>query len=204
MNSNRKRFALLVGLLIAIVALTAAATPLLAGSRAQELGELSQYEIKKGVLQFDIAEDMTTFVADEAPVHEDGMPAGGNPFIIHGYIYPGGTLGESDGVLADGSPEYPDKVIGEWICRGWIIGEGMHATTGALAITTQIFSLDGELGEVTLVTDGFESLEANAPFTRAITGGTGEFSKVRGEQTQEVLGFNTSGALNLRVELKVQ
>ena len=47
---------------------------------------------------------------------------------VQGYIYPEGTLtcdsqtGSRNGVLADGSAEFPDKVLGTWICRGWVFG----------------------------------------------------------------------------------
>jgi hypothetical protein len=41
-------------------------------------------------IKFDVAENGTRFVFDEAPVHEGTtppMPAYGNPFITQGYIY---------------------------------------------------------------------------------------------------------------------
>jgi hypothetical protein len=49
-----------------------------------------------------------------------GIPPNGSPFIIQGYIYRGGTFdryGDLSGVLPDGSPEFPARVIGKWICR---------------------------------------------------------------------------------------
>ena len=92
------------------------------------------------VLEVDIAEDGTRFVIDEAPVFDDGFPAHGNPFVTQGYIYPAGTLTDSNGVNPDGTPEFPDKVIGEWSCSGYFIGDGAHATEGAWVYTTQLFA----------------------------------------------------------------
>ena len=72
-------------------------------------------------LQFDVAESGPRFVFDEAPILESGLPAYGNSFVTQGFIYPHGTLDGTNGVFADGSPEFPDKVIGEWTCRGFFI-----------------------------------------------------------------------------------
>ncbi len=69
-------------------------------------------------LQFDVAEDASRFVFDETPLHGDGLPAYGNEFVTQGYLYPPGTLtcvdNGCDGVNPDGSPEFPDLVIGTW------------------------------------------------------------------------------------------
>ena len=63
--------------------------------------------------EFEVAEDPNRFVFDTAIVDANGMPAHGSTFITQGYIYPAGALNGSNGVLADGSPEFPDKVLGE-------------------------------------------------------------------------------------------
>ena len=66
---------------------------------------------------FDVAEDLSRFVYAAAPVFDDNMPAYGNAFITQGYVYPAGTLdGGVEGTLKDGSPAFPDKVIGTWTC----------------------------------------------------------------------------------------
>src|SRR5262245_28497233 len=49
-------------------------------------------------LEVDIAEDGTRFIIDDAPVFDDGFPAYGNAFVTQGYIYPAGTLTDSNGV----------------------------------------------------------------------------------------------------------
>jgi hypothetical protein len=155
------------------------------------------------VLEFDIAENHTHFVFDETPIHEeDQLPAYGGEFVTQGYIYPPGTLNGSNGVLENGEPEFPDKVIGEWTCRGWHIGDGAHTTTGNWVATTQIYQLNEDYGNAIIVTDGFESPE-NTVIARAITGGTGMFSSARGEQTQSLMGFTDFFGVNLHVELNV-
>lgn len=75
-------------------------------------------------ISFDVAENGHHFTPDETPAFPDGVPAFGAEFITEGYLYPVGTLNGSNGVNPDGSPEFPNKVIGHWVCRGWHVGEG--------------------------------------------------------------------------------
>ena len=86
-----------------------------------------------------------------------------------------GTLNGSNGVLPDGSPEFPEKVIGEWICHGWFIGDGAHTTSGPMVVTSQIYQLGGDYGDVTITSEGYEPSEINKEIKRAITGGTGQY-----------------------------
>ncbi len=143
-------------------------------------------------VEVDIAENGTRFVIDEAPVFDDGFPAYGNPFITQGYIYPAGTLSDSNGVNLDGSPEFPDKVIGEWSCRGYFIGDGAHTTEGSWVFTTQLFAFgdDPDTGAETVVVTGYEGAAVGNIVTGAITGGTGAYATARGEADQELLGIN--------------
>ena len=159
-------------------------------------------------IAIEVAENGTRFVPDETPAHpDDGRPAYGTEFITEGYLYPAGTLtcanNECNGTLADGSPEFPDLVLGKWVCRGWIIGDGAHTITGPNVATTQIFDFGDTPGAKTIVTDGFELKDFNVEFLRAITGGSGRYRNVRGDQTQEFLGWNPSFGVALRVELNV-
>jgi hypothetical protein len=191
------RIVSLIALLAVIVSGAAVAISVFGGTAAAANTE---------VTKFDVAENHTKFAFDEAPVHEDGLPAYGNPFITQGYIYPEGTLNGSNGALEDGSPEFPDEVIGEWVCRGWFIGDGAHTTTGPMVITTQIYQLEGDYGDVTITSEGYESSEINQETKRAITGGTGQYQMARGEVTQELLGFTEHMGVNLRftVEAKLK
>ena len=84
------------------------------------------------------------------------MPAYGNPFVAEGYLYPSGTLGGSNGVLPDGQPEFPEKVIGTWICRGYMIGDGAHTESGPWVTSTQTYNFGAAFGAITLVTEGFD------------------------------------------------
>jgi hypothetical protein len=156
------------------------------------------------VLKFDVAEDATRFVFDDAPVLDNGLPAYGNAFVTSGYLYEYGTLNGSNGVQPDGSPQFPDKVVGYWICRGWFIGEGAHTQSGAMVVTTQYFQIGDGPGGETIITDGVEIADLNQIVYRAITGGTGPYSNARGQGSQELLAFNQTEGVNLRVELAVK
>ena len=156
------------------------------------------------VIQFDVAEDMTRFIFDKDVAYADGLPADGSSFITRGYLYEYGTLIDGNGVNADGSPEFPDQVIGEWICQGYMINDAGHATGGVWVFSTQFFQFGDEPGAQTLMTTGYELADVNVAIARAITGGTGDYSTARGESSQELLGLNASEGVNLRVQFAVQ
>ena len=164
------------------------------------------------LLQFDVAESGPKFVYDEAPVFPDQLPAYGNAFVTQGYIYPYGTLTASNGVNPDGSPEFPELVLGEWTCRGYFIGDGAYTVTGPWVITTQLYDFydqpgyapNKSLGENSLISEGYELVDDNVPGKRALTGGTGTFRFARGQSDQTKLGHNISDGVNLRFEMHVQ
>ena len=151
-------------------------------------------------MAFDVAEDHTRIFMAAAPVHENGMPAHGNAFISQGYIYPEGTLaGDSLGVNEDGSPVYPDKVLGTWTCDGYFVGEGGNATSGVWIISRQTFVFDE--GD-TIVTQGTELADVGVENLRPITGATGDFSG-EGGLIQTTLGFNDYWGLNATYRIAV-
>jgi hypothetical protein len=156
------------------------------------------------VLEFDVSEDMNRFIFDKDVVYEDGLPADGSSFITRGYLYEAGTLSGEDGVNADGSPQYPDKVIGEWICQGYMINDAGHATGGVWVFSTQFFQFGDEPGAQTLVSQGYELADLGVAISRAITGGTGEYKSARGQGEQTMLGLNASEGVNLRVKLVIE
>ena len=145
-------------------------------------------------LAVDVAEDGTRFVFDQnGPLLPNGYPDYGNAFVTQGYIYPEGTLDGHNGVNPDGSPEFPELVIGEWTCWGSFIGEGADTTEGAWVITTQVFEFTSPVtGAETIVTIGAETPADAGPAYRAVTGGTGRYSTARGQVEQVTLGHNAS------------
>ncbi len=157
-----------------------------------------------GMLRFDISENALMFVFDPDLVHEDGLPAYGATFITRAYIYPAGTLTADNGVNADGSPEFPDQVLGIWICRGWFVGDGMRTTTGAMLATSQIYDFGNVLGAATLTSDGHELADVGVAISRAVTGGTGPFMGARGEARQTLIGLNATEGVNLQIELEYE
>jgi hypothetical protein len=163
-----------------------------------------QYAAGETPAQFEVAENGLRFIFAPQPVHEDGMPAYGNPFVTEGVLYPVGTLNGSNGVTADGEPEFPEKVIGRWACRGYMIGDGAHTTAGPMVISTQTYTFGPSYDRALLVTEGYELADKNVAVTRAITGGTGVFLAARGEQLQTLLGFTEQMGVNLRVSLDLR
>ena len=172
------------------------------------LGGGEEAEARK-TIALEVVEIGQRFVFDETPLNEDGLPAYGGEFVTQGYIYPAGTLEEGhDGINADGSPEYPDAVIGQWTCRGWHVGEGAYTSGEPWVVTTQIFAFDGprdedQMGKSTIVTDGYELPDPGVYVTRAITGGTGDYRRSEGEQFQTLVDFNETEGVILLVELSI-
>lgn len=163
---------------------------------------LDQMTDDDGTIRFDVAEDGTRFVWADQPVFDDGLPAHGATYISQGYIYPDGTLtDEIDGVNAYGSPEFPEKVLGQWSCYGWYIGDGAHATEGPWVLSTQLYDFGTEWGAATLVSEGYVLSNTGGTVERAITGGTGPFAAVRGEMADTNLGFNETEGGNARYEV---
>ena len=182
-----KQFLRILGLLtlvIAMVVVASAQTP----------------ETEEGVLQFEVAEDGGRFMFDDLNLHEDGMPAYGSAFVTQGYIYPVGTLNGTNGVLENGEPEFPDLVLGEWTCYGWMIGDGAHTQTGEWVVSTQVYQFDDGS---TIITNGFEIADFEVPVMRAVTGGTGLYSGVTGEMSQILHGFTAQMGVNLTVDFQL-
>lgn len=148
-------------------------------------------------LEVEVAEDGRRFVFDEAPVFDDGYPQYGNGFVTQGYIYPAGTLNGSNGVNADGSPEFPGSVIGEWTCYGYFVGDGAHTDRGAWVVTTQVFAFESDIvGGETIVTVGFETPAGAGTAARSVVGGSGRWAHASGEVSQVTLGHNMSDGVN--------
>lgn len=163
---------------------------------------IAQIEAEDGVLRFDVAEDATRFVWSGNPELVDGMPAGSTPYVTQGYIYPEGTLGAGNGVNADGSPEFPDEVLGQWSCWGWRLGSSDHAES-APWLTTHLFNFGDAYGEASLVSEGYGIDEIGVALERVVSGGTGPYLGATGVQRETNLGFNASNGMNFRYELRL-
>jgi hypothetical protein len=161
---------------------------------------ISQIEDEDGVLRFEVAEDASRFVWAGGPVLTDGLPADSTPYVTQGYLYPLGTLANGNGVLPDGSPEFPDKVLGQWSCYGWRLSSGVPDRT-APWLTTHLFNFGGSWGEATLVSEGYSLDDLGLPVDRAIVGGTGPYTEARGVQRETNLGFNATDGMNFLYEI---
>jgi hypothetical protein len=191
--------------------LTVIATCVLCLGTASAAETAAKGEKLRRVLEFDVSELAIRFVFDETPLDANGNPAYGGEFVTEGVIYPPGTLNGSNGVVAEfgpdgklikAEPEFPDKVIGRWTCRGWHVGEGAATVTGPWVITHQLYQFGDTPGEATFTTDGHELVDLNVAITRAVTGGTGPYRRMRGEAVQTMLGFNASKGVNLRFQVE--
>ncbi len=131
---------------------------------------------------------------DAEPVFDDGMPAYGSDFVTEGLIFEEGTLDDSLGFDAEGNvlEAVADKVIGEWKCFGYMIGDGAETAAGEWVVSTQTYRFYGEDGRTTdddmVVSTGTEHVPGE-PVVRAITGGTGRYETARGEVHQLTTGF---------------
>jgi len=149
--------------------------------------------------RFDVAEDHTRFVFAPTPVHADGLPAYGNPFVTQGYIYETGTLDfGGEGVNPDGTPVFPEKVIGTWTCDGWYIGDGAHTTSGPIIISRQVFQFDN--GDV-IISQGAELADYGVPMSRVITGGLGNYAGLDGVLVQTNLGMSDGFGIRAQFEI---
>lgn len=163
---------------------------------------LAQVTAPDGTLRFDIAEDGTRLSWADQPVFIDRRAAYGAPFLAQGYIYPAGTLSATaDGVNTDGSPQFPELVVGEWTCYGWYVGGGAQTTNGPWILATQIYQFGSDWGAITLVSEGYVSTSSGRTVARAITGGTGPFAAARGEVRAATLGVNETSGSNARYEV---
>jgi hypothetical protein len=163
---------------------------------------ISQIEGDDGVLRFEVAEDASRFVWAGGPALTDGLPADSTPYVTQGYLYPVGTLTNGNGVLADGSPEFPDKVLGQWSCYGWRLSGGVPDQT-APWVTTHLFNFGETWGEATLVSEGYSIDDLGIPLDRAIVGGTGPYAEATGVQAETNLGFNATNGINVRYEFRL-
>jgi hypothetical protein len=141
-------------------------------------------------LAFDVAIDVKTLNLNNNDPADKGNPRRGSTFIVYGKIFPAGTI--PSGVTSF-DPNQPGS-IGTWICRGVFLADFADiftTKTAQLAFhTTQLFLFPND--EMMVATEGFEG-NIGVNTNRVVTGGTGLFRGVTGEELQEVIGVNQSG-----------
>ena len=127
---------------------------------------------------------------------EDTQPERGAFFVTEGRIFPAGTIPKG------GTPEAPNDfdpngagAIGTWFCRGThLVSGALFPVTARAVHTGQLYLMPNERKSIS--TEGVEGAGATV---RPVTGGTGPFAGYTGEQRQELIGFNATGGVNLRV-----
>lgn len=200
------------------VSLSPLSVAMLAAARATRSAARAETKI----LRFDVAEDATRFVFDDEsvfedwPGNEDNVPVQGSDFATQGYLYPRGTLDGRNGVRDNGDPEFPERVIGRWTCRGVYLGAAPGIAGGPSVKTTQCYQLgDATTGWVACWptswvmaaqscdvgnedTDSRERLGlARVPIQRNLIGYSSRLQTAM-VAAQRLLGFNLTGGVNLR------
>lgn len=171
-------------------------------------------------LSFDVVADCNRFISEGRthPVPADDLPVFGDYFMQEGLIYKGGTLaancpgGDGCGLLPDGTPEFPDAVVGKWTCYGSFVGNGAATAEGVWVYSTQVYEFDVEQveanvfepGEHTLVSIGPERNDLSVPWDRAVTGGSGKFRHARGQVQQTKIGFNQTECENFTFGFEIR
>lgn len=180
---------------LALLALVGAALASSSALHASDRHDRPSPSPKTIVFTIDVAEDFSLFVPTKVRP-EDTQPERGAFFVTEGRVFPAGTIPKG------GTPEAPGpfdpnggEAIGSWFCRGThLVSGALFPVTARAVHTSQTYLLPNE--RKALTTEGLEGAGATV---RAVTGGTGPFVGYVGEQRQELLGFNASGGVNLRV-----
>ena len=175
-----------------VAAITGVAVTFTAPGHAQEAGVERKHEPVLYTFTVDVAEDLAGKFRPTFVKPEDTQPERGSFFVTGGRVFPAGTI-EGDGATFD-----PNRSghIGVWICRGTHLVAANEIPAAQWWVeTTQLFFL-GRQAKEQLTTEG---LEGSGTITRVVTGGTGNYAGLIGEQRQTFLGFNPTGGANMRV-----
>jgi hypothetical protein len=154
----------------------------------------------------DVAADCNRYIEDTS------QPSMGAYFIQEGVIYRPGTLvagcphGNGCGLNPDGTPQFPEAVIGKWRCWGSFVD---GAKGSPPLYSTQVYELtyaegDPAPGEHALVSHGPEWGNLEVPFERAIAGGYGRFKDADGGVEQTRIGFNQTQCENYTFDFKLR
>jgi hypothetical protein len=165
----------------------------------------------------DVVADCNRFIF-EGVRHPHPGPVFGDYFMQEGLIYEAGTLaancagGDGCGLNPDGTPEFPEAVIGKWTCYGSFVGNGGATAEGVWLYSTQVYEFDVEQmddnvnapGEHALVSHGTERNDLDVPWDRAITGGYGKFKRSVGQVQQTKIGFNQTECENFTFDFQIR
>jgi hypothetical protein len=144
----------------------------------------------------DVAEDMDLFREPRVPIGTE--PLRGSFFITEGKIYPAGTIPSVNSTAFN--PKTTAGAIGTWFCKGTFLVSGSEFDKSPKAVLSdQLYLLSTD--KQSIATTG---VEGNGVAVRPVLGGTGPYAGYTGEQTQEFLGFNATGGVNLRVTTKLR
>jgi hypothetical protein len=116
----------------------------------------------------DIVADCNRFIS-EGVGHPHPGPVFGDYFMQEGLIYEGGTLaancagGDGCGLNPDGTPEFPEEVIGKWTCYGSFVGNGGATVEGVWLYSTQVYEFDVEQIEPNVFAPGADALVSIGP-----------------------------------------
>jgi hypothetical protein len=174
---------------VAIAALTVTTAP----PATAQIGTSSRERIEFTV---DVAEDMNLFVEPRVPTGTE--PLRGSFFVTEGKIFPAGTIPTTNGEQFD--PNAITGSVGTWFCKGTFLVAGSVFDKNAMSVLSdQMYLFPND--KTSLATTGTEGAGETV---RPVIGGTGAFAGYTGEQTQEFLGFNKTGGVNLRVTVRLR
>jgi hypothetical protein len=125
-------------------------------------------------------------------------PLRGSFFVTEGKIYPYGTIPATNG--EEFNPKTVPGAIGTWFCKGTFLVKGSEFDKSGSAVLSDQMYLFQE-GKQSIATTGTEGAGITV---RPVVGGTGYYAGYTGEQSQEFLGFNKTGGVNLRVTVKLR
>ena len=170
-----------------------------AARAAEVAGDETDRDRDERTIVVDVACDARTYRNNRgAPINESLR---GDSFIVNGKIFPGGTI------PAGGTPEQPGDFdpdtpgsVGDWTCSGIYNFDFAEIVLGAAPHTasTQLYRFSTEDALVS------EGLEGGIKVSRAVIGGTGKFSGIVGEVTEEPIGVNRTGLFNIRFTFKLK
>ncbi len=201
MKQNQKthcRFYLANAIATVVTALALFVGPGVSPATAANEDDSTKSNPNRTYLTVEVAEDFATFVPGPPFDAAGVVPQRGSFFVTQGKIFPEGTI-EGDGSSFDPNS---DGAIGTWFCRGTHLVSGLEFPEIRFAVdTAQAYLMPDD--KQMIVTDGLEG-GFGFEVQRVISGGTGEFRKVIGIQKQELIGFNESGGVALRVTFELE